>query len=187
MLAALGGRLEEHSTLDSRSDVAGQIASDGSSGGREVIEEELVLGEAGLEDGVGELDAQSMKQDLRDLGRSAGGHDEPDREDVAQPGDIAAAGRFLVTALHIIVIIISRNTKITKDWLISCLTKISSNLLVKVYDLNFSQMSAPPILCIRTRESHDYVCWLNNFCLRATFGRYHVGSGYALAVPRDIL
>ena len=39
----------------------------------------------------------------------------------------------------------------------------------------------------KTRESHDYVYWLNTFCLRATFGRGHAGSGYALEASRDIL
>ena len=108
-LAALVGRLKEHSALDSRSDIADQIASDESSGGREVIEEVLILGKAYIKNGVGELDALGKEEDSRDLGRSAGGHDEPERDDVAQPGDHAAAGRFLVSAHPILVIIISRN------------------------------------------------------------------------------
>ena len=42
---------------------------------------------------------------MHDLGRSAGGHDEPERDDVVQSGDHAAVGRFLVTAHPILVII----------------------------------------------------------------------------------
>ena len=108
-LAALVGRLEEHSALDSRSDIAGQIASDESSGGREAIEEVLILGKAGLEHGVGELDVLSQEKVSRDLGRSAGGYVNPKRDDVAQPGDLADAGRFLIKPFPILVIIISRN------------------------------------------------------------------------------
>ena len=56
-LAALVGRLEEHSALDSRSDIAGQIASDESSGGHEAIEEVFIIGKASIKHGVGELRA----------------------------------------------------------------------------------------------------------------------------------
>ena len=56
-LAALVGRLEEHSALDSRSDIADQIATDESSGGDEVIEEVLIIGKACIKHGVGELEA----------------------------------------------------------------------------------------------------------------------------------